>query len=141
MALRVKKNFDLAKRLAVIYKGDFRSFLKPAGEIIVDNIIDNIKHQVTPEGGRLKKNKAETLRIKKRMGKGTLSLIWDRLLISKSTWYQKTSKKRAIIGLIKERKNIGRALEKMGYRFFGISPLARAYILVRWRKFIKRGLR
>ena len=141
MSLKVVKNFDLANRLKVIYKGDYRAFLRGGSDIIRDNIIGNIKRQTTPSGGRLKKNSPETMRIKKRMGKGTLSLIWDRVLISTSSWWQKSGKKTMKMGLTEERKKIGIAVSRMGYEFMGISQKARKVILNKWVDFIKRGLK
>jgi hypothetical protein len=126
--------------LKVLYRGDFRAFLRGGSNTIRDNIIDNIKHQRTPTGATLKRNSEATLKIKKRLGKGQLSLVWDKLLISKSSWFQKSSKKKMIMGLTAVRKKIGKAVTKEGYIFMGISKNARVLILDRWRKFIKRGL-
>lgn len=140
-SMRVVKNFDLARRLKVIYKGDFRAFLRSGSDIIRDDIISNIKHQKTPSGGRLKKNAPSTLAIKRRMGKGQLSLIWDKVLISKGSWWQKSSKKNMRMGLTANRKSIGRAVTKMGYEFFGISNKARKMIMAKWVDIIKRGLK
>lgn len=140
-SVRVIKNFELARRLKVIYKGDFRAFLRPGGSLIRDNNIDNIKRQVTPSGGRLKRNSPATLKIKAKLGKGQLSLIWDRILISKGTWIIKSTKKRVRVLLNPVRSKIGRYVTRMGYEFFGISVLARKIVFSRWVKFIKRGLR
>lgn len=140
-SLIVKKSFDLKRRLQVLQKGDYRAFLRSGGDTIRDNIISNIKRRTTPTGGRLKENSATTLKIKSRLGKGRLSLIWDRILIKPSTWWQKSTKKKMIMGLKEERKIIGRAVTKAGYIFFGISKNARVLILARWRKFIMRGLK
>ena len=141
MSLKVIKNFNLANRLKVIMKGDYRAFLRSGSDVIRDNIISNIKHQTTPSGGALKRNAAKTLRIKKRLGKGQLSLVWDRILISKNSWFQKSSKKKMTMGLTEIRSRIGVAVTKAGYKFFGISTKARQVILARWRSFILRGLR
>lgn len=141
MSLRVKKNFDLKKNLAVIYRGDYRAFLKPAGTMIVNDIIRNIKHQKTPSGTPLKKNAQSTLKLKRMLGKGQLSLIWDRVLISKGTWITKATKKKVSIFIASVRSKIARSLQKQGYDFFGISVLVRKLIMDRWRKFIKRGLK
>jgi len=140
-ALRVKKNFDLVRRLKVIYKGDFRAFLRSGSDTIRDNIISNIKHQTTPSGGRLKRNAATTLKIKRRLGKGQLSLIWDKVLISKGSWWQKSGKKSMRMGLTSARKSVGITVTKMGYEFFGISSQARKIVMAKWVDFIKRGLR
>jgi hypothetical protein len=140
-SVRVKKNFDLARRLRVIYNGDYRAFLRSGSDIIRDDIISNIKHQITPSGSKLKRNKKKTLKIKRRLGKGQLSLIWDRVLISPSSWFQKSSKKKMKMGLTEVRKKIGRAVTKLGYKFMGISVKARLIILAKWRNFILRGLR
>ncbi len=140
-SLIVKKSFDLKRRLQVLQKGDYRAFLRSGSDTIRDNIIWNILHETTPTGGRLKKNKATTLKIKKKLGKGKLSLVWDRILIKKSTWFQKSTKKKMIMGLKEERKSIGRAVTRAGYIFMGISKNARVLILARWRKFIMRGLK
>ncbi len=141
MSLRVIKNFDLARRLKIIYKGDFRAFLRPGGEIIRDSVGDNILHQRTPAGGRIQKNKKSTLEIKRKYGKGRLSLIWDRILIAKKTWWMKSTKKKVWVGLTAERKKIGIRVTKMGYIFMGISVKTRKQILAKWRAFIKRGLK
>jgi len=141
VSLKVIKNFDLANRLKVIYGGDFRAFLRSGSDEIRDNIISNIKHQKTPSGDSLKGNSAKTLLIKHRLGKGRLSLIWDRVLISPSSWWQKSSKKKMKMGLIKERKKIGGWVTDLGYEFMGISLKVRKKILNRWRAFIKRGLK
>ena len=141
MSLKVIKHFDLQKRLAVIYNGDYRAFLTMGADEIIKDNINNIKHQITPDGGELKKNSEETMRIKKRLGKGTLSLIWDRVLISPGTWVYKKTKKNVQIFLAPVRAEIGRQVRAMGYDFFGISDKARVLILNRWRDFIKAGLR
>ena len=140
-SMRVKKNFDLARRLKVIYRGDYRGFLRPAGGVIINNNISNIKHQITPSGSQLKKNAPSTLKIKRMLGKGQLSLVWDRLLIDKATWLSKADKKRLKIRLAKVRSKIGRYVEAMGYEFFGISLTARKIILARWHDYIMRGLK
>jgi hypothetical protein len=139
--IKVKKRpKKLLKQLEKIAKGDFTSFTKTAGPKIRDDIISNIKHKTTPEGNALKKNKPETLRIKKRMGWGQLSLIAQfRLLISKSTYIIKAKKKSVELTLAEVRKNVGRILEAKGYRFFGISDKVRTLIFKEWRMFIKRG--
>ncbi len=142
MSYRVKKPFTIQKKLIVILKkGDYRPFLVGAGEEIIKDNISNILHQRTPSGGVLQKNSPLTLKIKSRLGKGVLSLIWDRILIKKSTWFQKHGKKFVKVFLKPERSKIGQALRKMGYEFFGISIGARVKILNRWRAFLKRGLK
>lgn len=138
----VKAPIKLQKQLEKIARGDFGTFLKPAGDEIVDDIIDNVRHQATPEGGALKKNAPETTRIKKRMGWGTLSLIAKfRMLITKSTYVVTTTKTTVQVTLIKVRKNVGKILEARGYRFFGISLFVRKKIFDEWRKIIKDGFR
>ena len=75
------------------------------------------------------------------MGKGQLSLVWDKVLIAKSSWFQKSGKRKMVMGLTAVRKLIGRAVTKMGYKFMGISQKARKVIFAKWRAFILRGLR
>lgn len=140
-SLKVKKNFDLKRRLRVIQKGDFRAFLIGGADVIVDNIIGNVKHQKDPTGKSLIKNKAKTLEIKARLGKGRFSLIWNRVLINPRTWKFKSSKKKIRIFLDEKRNRIGRRLHKLGYIFMGISDKARRIVFARWVKFIRRGLR
>ena len=69
------------------------------------------------------------------------NIIWDKILIAKSSWWQKSSKKKMRMGLTKERKKIGGAVTELGYIFMGISLKARVKILKRWQAFIMRGLR
>jgi hypothetical protein len=141
VSLNVKKNFDLKKRLPVIFKGNYKAFLIGGSEEVIKDNISNILHQKTPSGGTLKKNAPATIKRKMQLGKGRLSLVWDRILISRKTWFHKTTKKRARIFLTAARSKISRALRKMGYEHFAISPKARVRIFRRWRDFIKRGLR
>ena len=42
---------------------------------------------------------------------------------------------------IQERKKIGKAVTKLGYKFMGIGLKTRKLISNRWRKFIMRGLK
>lgn len=141
VSLRVKKNFNLKKRLKVILAGNYKAFLIGGTDELIKDNISNILHQRTPSGGILKKNAPSTLKRKAQLGRGQLSLIWDRILISRKTWFSKTTKKRGRVFLKPERSKIGRALKKMGYDFFGISIKARVKILRRFRAFIKRGLK
>lgn len=132
----------MLKQLQRIAKGNFTDFTQPAGEAIRNDIISNIKHQITPDGSALKKNAPETLRIKRRLGFGNLSLVARfRMLISNSTYIITAKKKSVELTLIDARKNIGKILEGKGYRFFGISAVVREKIFRDWREFILKGFK
>lgn len=141
LSLKVIKPLDLKKRLAVIARGDFRLFLNPAGALVRNDIIANIKKQRTPSGGALKENAPSTKKRKMQILGHSLSLIWNRVLIKPSTWIIKAKKKIVLIRLSPERKKIGKILERKGYHFFGISSWVRQVIFARWRQQITRGLR
>ena len=141
MSARVKKYFNLKKALNKLYKGNFKDFLTPAGELIIQENILDIHRQRTPTGRPLKKNAPSTLRRKQKLGKGSKSLIWDKILVSPSTWTKKVYKNKVIVYLKPVRAKIADYVRHKGYSFFGISLGARKKILKSWRAFIKRGFK
>jgi len=139
--LKIKKRADLLKRVKILQSGDFRVFLDPAGRILRDNIISNIKHQIQPDGAKLKSNSPEVKKIKQRLLGHSLSLIWDRLLISRGTYIIQVTKSKAKILLKPVRRKIAIALEARGYIFFGIGQRVRQIIYDKFIQIIRRGLR
>ena len=138
---RIKKEFDLFKKLKILTSGDFRVFTKIGAKMIRDDVIKNINKQITPEGKRLQRNDKDTRLRKQRTLGHSKSLIWTRILIDPSTWLAKGLKKRAKVALKAKRKEIGRILEHRGYHFMGISLWARREILAKFRVILKGGLR
>ncbi len=142
LTMRVKKKIDLLKRLETVVKGDYREFLNPAIKMIRDDVISNIRHQITPDGTALKRNAQSTLLYKQKYGLGNKSLIAKfRLFISESTYRINVELKRATIELAEVRKEIGRILEERGYHFWGISEVIKKKVWENWREFISRGLK
>lgn len=139
--VRIKRRLDLVKRLKRIASGDYRFFTPVGARMIRDDIIDNIKKQISPEGHGLKRNVRWVRELKRKLLGHSKSLIWDRILINPATWITRGEKKKAIVTLKAVRKNIGKILEARGYRFFGISSRVRIAILKRIRLMIKGGLR
>lgn len=140
--MKVKKKLDLAKRLKIITRGDYRGFMAIGGRMIRDDVISNIKHQITPNGSALQRNAPSTLKLKARYGLGTKSLIARfRLFISQSTYSMKIKKNSVQVFVKDVRKKIGQMLERKGYYFWGMSKITREKIFQKWRKYIKRGIR
>lgn len=141
LTMRMKKKADLLKKLKVFMDGDYRDFLQPAIKDIRDDIISNIKHQITPDGEALKKNAESTLIYKAKYGLGNKSLIARfRMFISESTYIMNIALRQATITLVNVRKEIGKVLEAKGYHFWGISEVVKKKILDDWRMYISRGL-
>lgn len=142
LTIRVKQKADLMRRLRKVVGGDYSDFLRPAAEMIRDDIIMNIKHQVTPEGTALKKNAPSTLEYKRKYGWGSLSLIAKfRMLISEGTYLISATANRAVITLAEARKKVGVYLEARGYHFWGISQTVKKKILDGWRAYIRQGMK
>ncbi len=122
--------------------------LSDIGRLVSGGILDNIRSQRQADGTSLKANAPSTREAKRKMGLPALSLVFKQHRFVKGlsqSWAAVVDLARNRVSVrpaTMELANLSRSLQQRGYTgWFGVSERARAAIIERVRRFIKKAIK